>query len=325
MKSHFNNQYHAEISPIKSDTFRPLWSVLIPTHNCAEYLKETLASVLNQDPGPEKMEIIVVDDHSTADDPHAAVKQISDDRVRFVQQPDNVGKVRNYETGLQMSRGHLIHQLHGDDKVRPGFYDKMGKLMAEHPEAGAGFCRSIYIDENSDWIKLTGSEQENDGIVNGFLERIAVGQRVQTPAMVVRRSVYEDLCGFDRRLDCMEDWEMWTRIANFYPVAFCNKVLTEYRVHDTNATNKTLLDGSALKTQRCLLKIVDGYLDQNVLKRIVKQRARKQADFLLFSATAMKRRNGEGKTIAHRTICQALKYSRKPKVLLNSARLFLKK
>ena len=67
---------YISISPITLKSDRPLWSVVIPTYNCAHYLKETLQSVLAQDPGEAIMEIIVVDDHSTKDDPEAVVKAI---------------------------------------------------------------------------------------------------------------------------------------------------------------------------------------------------------------------------------------------------------
>ena len=43
----------------------PFWSVMIPTYNPrADYLEETLHSVLQQDPGPEQMQIEVIDDGS---------------------------------------------------------------------------------------------------------------------------------------------------------------------------------------------------------------------------------------------------------------------
>ena len=56
-----NSINYISISPITLKSVRPLWSVVIPTYNCAEFLKQTLTSVLSQDPGEALMEIIVVD------------------------------------------------------------------------------------------------------------------------------------------------------------------------------------------------------------------------------------------------------------------------
>ena len=75
-------QHYIKINRIADEVKRPLWSVLIPTYNCAEFLKETLKSVLAQDPGEALMEIIVVDDHSTKDDPEAVVKEFGQGRVQ---------------------------------------------------------------------------------------------------------------------------------------------------------------------------------------------------------------------------------------------------
>jgi cellulose synthase/poly-beta-1,6-N-acetylglucosamine synthase-like glycosyltransferase len=49
---YIHNTYRAIIPFIPDDVPRPLWSVMIPVYNCANYLRETLASVLIQDPDP---------------------------------------------------------------------------------------------------------------------------------------------------------------------------------------------------------------------------------------------------------------------------------
>ena len=101
---------------------RPLWSVMIPVYNCAAYLPETLRSVLQQAPGPDEMQIEVIDDHSTDADVEKLVKEIGRGRIAYYRQPQNVGSLKNFETCLNNARGHLVHLLHGDDRVRMGYY-----------------------------------------------------------------------------------------------------------------------------------------------------------------------------------------------------------
>ena len=262
---------------------RPLWSVIIPTYNCANYLKETLASVLAQDPGEASMEIIVVDDHSTKDDPEAVVKEFGKGRVKFIRQEKNVGKVKNYEAGLRASRGRYIHQLHGDDCVYDGFYIEMESIFNESPIAGAAFCRTNYIDSKSRVTGVTGMIQDNEGIVPDILEKLYTQQYIQTPSIVVKREVYETIGCFDRRLNSMEDWEMWIRIANNYPIAVSNKVLAAYRSHEENATNNTFKDGTALKTHQLICDLVDGYIEPGIKQKFSKIRNQKQAEFWLLS------------------------------------------
>jgi len=122
-----NHPYRLSVAPVPKGVERPFWSVMIPTYNCANYLRETLASVLAQDMRSEMMQIMVIDDHSTKDDPEAVVREIGNGRVEFYRQEVNVGHVRNFQTCLEKSRGRVVHQLHGDDLVCNGFYDALVK------------------------------------------------------------------------------------------------------------------------------------------------------------------------------------------------------
>jgi glycosyltransferase involved in cell wall biosynthesis len=260
---------------------RPQWSVVIPTHNCAAYLETCLASVLGQDPGSQQMEILVVDDHSTLDDPERVVNQLGGGRVKFLRQVSNVGKARNYETGLNAAVGHLIHQLHGDDLVRPGFYEHMQRAFEAFPTAGAFFCQSQYIDAEGNVMGATGRELETTAIIDNWLEKIVLHQRIQAPSMVVRRHVYETLGGFDRRLDCFEDWEMWIRIATEFDCGFNTESVAQYRVYPQNTSYLSILSGRRTRILGELLQIVDAYLPSEVLARCQRQRSRDLAHYLI--------------------------------------------
>ena len=228
---------------------------MIPTHDCAPYLRETLASVLAQDPGAELMQIEVVDDASS-DRPEAVVEELGAGRVGFFRQPRNVGHVANFNTCLERSRGRVVHLLHGDDCVRDGFYAAMGRVLEAEPTAGAAFCRYIAIDEHGDWSTIAALEQRAAGLIPDWLEKIAVGQRLQTPCMVVRRDVYERLGGFDRRPRGLgEDWEMWVRIAAHYPVAYEPAPLALYRVHSPSLSGRMLRTGENVRDLRRVIRI----------------------------------------------------------------------
>ena len=80
------------IAPLPAGPARPFWSVMIPIYNCREdYLRETLRSVLGQDPGVADMQIEVIDNDSTIGDPEAVIREMGSERIEYHRQPINVG------------------------------------------------------------------------------------------------------------------------------------------------------------------------------------------------------------------------------------------
>lgn len=277
--------YRSTISPVTDNSQRPLWSVMIPTYNCAKYLRETLASVLAQDPGADLMQIEVVDDGSTKDNPAEVVEELGKGRVGFYQQPENVGYIRNFETCLQRACGRIIHLLHGDDCVREGFYQKLQRPFLEAPTVGAAFCRHIHIDEEGHWQYISPLEQSKSGILENWLERIAVGQRIQTPSIVVRREVYERLGGFDRRIRYWgEDWEMWVRIASQYPVWYEVEPLALYRTHSNSLSGYSVRSGANIQDFRKAIGFVKEYLPSDSANRLSKNALKNYAFYALNDA-----------------------------------------
>ncbi len=270
------NSFRTIVAPPLPGIPRPLWSVMIPTFNCAEYLRETLASVLGQDPGTGTMQIAVVDDCSTQDDPKAVVDELGLGRVEFYQQPENVGYIGNFATCLRLSRGHLIHLLHGDDTVLDGFYQKMQALFEAYPEIGAGFCRQVLTDECGHWKYFSIVEKPEPGVLDDWLVRIATELTLQTPSMVVRREVYEQLGGFDcRMLSCGEDWEMWCRIAANYSVGYEPEVLAAYRDRSGSLTKRSIRTGQNIRDVACAADIVKDYLPESAANKIYKKARKK--------------------------------------------------
>ncbi|MCC5632348.1 glycosyltransferase [Nostoc sphaeroides CHAB 2801] len=160
-----------------------------------------------------------------------------------------------------ISRGKFIHLLHGDDCVRDGFYRKLQRGFEKNSQVGAAFCRHIFMDQHSHWQYISPLEQSQSSVLNNWLERIAVEQRIQTPSIVVRRDVYEHLGGFDRRISCWgEDWEMWVRIAAHYTVWYEVEPLALYRRSSTSLTGQSVRSGKNIQDFRKAINIVNEYL-----------------------------------------------------------------
>jgi glycosyltransferase involved in cell wall biosynthesis len=218
---------------------------MIPAFECASFLRETLRSVLVQAPGPEAMQIEVVDDAST-EDLRSVVREIAGGRVAYHRQLRNVGHIANFATCLQRSRGELVHLLHGDDAVRPGFYEALDAGFRSDPAIGAGFCRWEIIDGLGEVLAIAESEQPEAGVLDDALARLASEQCIVTPSIAVRRCVWEDLGGFDPRLQCAEDWEMWVRIAASHRIWYEPRPLACYRRHGRGNTGRHFADASEL-------------------------------------------------------------------------------
>lgn len=259
------------IDALPEHIHRPLWSVMIPTYNCASYLEQTLKSVLEQDLGPEQMQIEVVDDCSTQDDPEAIVKAIGQGRVSFYRQPQNGGAIHNFNTCIRRSTGQILHILHGDDLILPDFYSRLSSAFEQEPALGAAFCRQVYITETNQQRFLSPLEQEEAGIFAQLLQRIAVRCMIQTPSIVVKRSVYETIGGFHPELFHSGDWEMWKRIAVHYPVWYDPQPLACYRTHTASHTSSLVRTGSNIANIRRAIEISQSYLPDPVSHALSQQ------------------------------------------------------
>jgi len=259
-----------KITPVPEGVPRPLWSVMIPAYNCISYLQGTIESVLEQAPDPDLMQIIVVDDCSTDGDVSAMVKKVGRGRVCCFIQGKNVGSLRNFETCLNLSLGHWVHILHGDDKVVKGFYQEIETLFRNYTNASAAFTESAYIiqsQKGEELHKFPGLAPETC-ILENFLQKTAEGIKLQPPSIVVKREVYERLGGF-YAVHYGEDWEMWARIAANYSVAYSPKVLAHYRyIGGASITQHSIANGQNIRDIIKVIDIIQNYLPLNQRSRL---------------------------------------------------------
>lgn len=318
-----NEQYSncPKLRPITEGVKRPLWSVMIPTYNCAELLRETLESVLIQDPGPDIMQIVVVDNHSTKDNPEAVVKELALDRVQFYRQRSNVGSLNNFQTCLELSVGELVHLLHSDDCLRPGFYEKMARPFLEHSNLGAAFCRSIFMDENCNWQGFSDLELPQSGILpNGWIEKLAEVCRISVPSLaVVRRQVYETIGGYDSRCGLSGDWEFWVRVFANYPMWFEAEPLAKWRRHSMSNNVTNAKSPSFVQENFNTVEAILSYLPSGSQGKVGKKIKQNCAFLALQSAKSLFKSGDTRKGFS--LLQQGLKYSPSSQVLMSASRI----
>lgn len=254
---------------------------MIPVYNTASFLKEAIASVLAQDPGEDIMQIEVVDDCSTDADIRQLVEETGKGRVLYYVQPQNSGSVRNFETCLNRAKGEIVHLLHSDDKVLPGFYEKMNELYNLFPEVSAACANYIYIDENNKFLFNNNTEATEKCVLHDFILRIGERCFVQYASMTVKRNVYEQTGGF-YGVNYGEDWQMWGTIAKDFSIAYTPEVLAEYRIHSSNISSNSFRTGKNFVDITKVINKVNTFMPPGADKEMIRAHAfRNYARFAL--------------------------------------------
>jgi glycosyltransferase involved in cell wall biosynthesis len=202
-------------------------SVVVNAYNQAHFLGEALDSVLAQKHKAD--EIIVIDDGSN-DTPQVIANRYAD--VRFVGQ-SNQGLAAARNAGLNAATSELIVFLDADDRLLPNALESGIAALANKPECAFAFGGHRRID-------IYGSPIGNDiqpPAATGYYE-LLYGNQIGMHATVVyfRRPLLE-AGGFDVNLACGEDYDVYLRLAQRYPIAVHRDVVAEYRRHGENMSN----------------------------------------------------------------------------------------
>lgn len=114
-------------------TAAPPLSVVVPAYRNAEYIDETMRSILDQDFGDFEL---IVADHSSPDETMDRLRAYADDpRVRLLTTEAGGGAERNFNRVSAEARGEFLKLVCGDDILLPGILGRQVALLREHPGA----------------------------------------------------------------------------------------------------------------------------------------------------------------------------------------------
>jgi glycosyltransferase involved in cell wall biosynthesis len=229
------------IQAVNSAGERPLWSVMIPTYRSdIRMLREAISGPLASAVDRTKMQIALVDDASGLNWQNAPwnafAQECRDLGIEIHLFETNLGLAGNWNRCLNLSRGHFVHLLHQDDRVHSTFYDAISAGFQADAKIGAVFTQHTFIDGEGNRLRSGHLKSPTAGVLDTWLEYVFANLAILCPAIVVRRPVYERLGGFDASYRYCCDREMWQRIAMEYPLWFDPRPLSDYRLHNKNAS-----------------------------------------------------------------------------------------
>jgi glycosyltransferase involved in cell wall biosynthesis len=196
-------------------------SIIIPCYEQAHFLAEAVESALAQSYHP--LDVTVVDDGSG--DATAEVAAAYPDVRRVRQHNQGVSAARN--AGLGASHGEYVVFLDADDRLLPGAAEAGVDALEAAPTAALAAGRSRRIAVDGAPLPTTVRARVTHDHYAAFVRRCWLG----VPEAMHRRQALTAVGGFDRRLRCAEDYDLYLRLARRFPVVDHYEPVAEYRQH----------------------------------------------------------------------------------------------
>lgn len=191
-------------------------------------MEKAINSVLSQT--YREFELIVVNDGST-DDSLEVVRnlQLSTFNFQLLTQ-SNLGVSIARNNGVKVAKYDYIAFLDADDWWEPTYLEEMKRLIEEFPQAGIYGSGYFLIKNGVKRIATVGVEADfKKGEINycrTYSNTLCMP--LWTGATIIRKTIFESEHGFKPSLKLGEDFDLWIRVVQKYPVVILNKSLSNY-------------------------------------------------------------------------------------------------
>ncbi|MCJ8165247.1 glycosyltransferase [Pontibacter sp. E15-1] len=213
----------------------PLVSVVCLCYNHARFLREALDSVLAQT--YPHIEIVVVDDCSTDGSVSIIAEYVAKHpRIRFISTGHNRGNTTAFNIGWRASQGTYLIDFATDDVLLPERVAQQVEAFGQLDQRyGVLYTDAAYITENGAFTgyhyrRKPGGQLDANAPSGDVFAALLREYFICPPTMMVRRSVFEALGGYDETL-AYEDFDFWVRSSRLYHYFYLDKVTTKRRVH----------------------------------------------------------------------------------------------
>ncbi len=206
-------------------------SVVIPTYNRLPKVKEAINSVLKQT--YRDFELWIVDDGST-DGTGKALKVFGNEIKCISQANRGVSAARNL--GLRVSRGKYVAFLDSDDLWQPRKLEIQVRCMEANPQFPLCYTDEIWIRRG---VRV--NPRKKHAKYSGWIFEKCLPLCIISPSSaLMKRTLLDEIGGFDESLPVCEDYDFWLRVTRRVPVLFIDrKLIVKRGGHPDQLSNRS--------------------------------------------------------------------------------------
>ena len=200
-------------------------SIVLPTYNGTRFLRESIASCLNQ--SCKNIELIIVDDCST-EDVSRITCQFNDPRMIIIRNKANLGLPGALNEGFKVAAGDYLTWTSDDNYYAQDAIEAMCDKLDENPAIDFVYCNYTFIDNDG---RL--GESIRTGVPGELDSSNCIG-----PCFLYRRRVYEVVGDYDRNCSLAEDYDYWLRVRKIFSMEKIDEDLYFFRLHGSSLTER---------------------------------------------------------------------------------------
>ena len=205
-------------------------SVIIPSHNRAHLLGRAIESAQKQTLQPH--EIIIVDDGSTDGTQTLIASEFPQCRY-YYQKNAGVSSARNL--GINQATGDWLAFLDSDDEWLPTKLEAQTALLVSQPDIRLCHTEEIWI-RNGKRVNAMKKHAKTGGHIFQHCLPLCV---ISPSAVMIHRTLFEEVGLFDESLPACEDYDLWLRICAHHTVAFVEEPqIVKYGGHEDQLSHK---------------------------------------------------------------------------------------
>jgi glycosyltransferase involved in cell wall biosynthesis len=253
-------------------------TVITPVFNGANYIEETVNSILALAPNAG-FEYIVVNDGST--DETLAILKSYGARIQLISQP-NSGESSAVNTGLSAAQGEYILVISADDPLFTSeIFEGVQDFFEANPEVSAWYPDWQMINEHGDLINVVKPKEYS-------IENL-VGRAIclPGPGTFFRRDMAIEIGGRREKWKYVADYDFWLRLSDLGPLRKRNEIVAQWRHHKDSTTSAKA--GISMFSER--INVIDEFLKtRNIrgkLSRMARANTRYHASTIKFNSNSI--------------------------------------